>query len=63
MHFKRKRPKSGRSGCLMCKPWKRQGSCRKHRDKFSDRRRATIACEMISRIDGDSSSKSGPQFR
>lgn len=26
MHFKRKGPKSTRSGCLMCKPHKRQGS-------------------------------------
>jgi hypothetical protein len=26
MHHKRKRPKSTRAGCLMCKPWKRQGS-------------------------------------
>lgn len=25
MHHKRKRPKSTRSGCLLCKPHKRQG--------------------------------------
>ncbi len=25
MNFKRKRPKSGRAGCLLCKPHKRQG--------------------------------------
>ena len=25
MHHKRKRPKSTRSGCLMCKYWKHQG--------------------------------------
>lgn len=24
MHHKRKRPKSSRAGCLMCKPWKHQ---------------------------------------
>lgn len=22
MHYKRKRPKDARAGCLMCKPWK-----------------------------------------
>lgn len=27
MHHKRGRPKSTRSGCLMCKPYKRQGAC------------------------------------
>lgn len=26
MHHKRGKPKSGRAGCLMCKPWKRQGA-------------------------------------
>jgi hypothetical protein len=25
MHHKRKRPKRQRAGCLMCKPWKRNG--------------------------------------
>lgn len=24
MNYKRKRPKSARAGCLMCKPWKHQ---------------------------------------
>jgi len=28
-HHKRGKPKSSRSGCLLCKPHKRQG-CRKH---------------------------------
>lgn len=35
MHHKRKKPKSSRSGCLMCKPHKRQGSCLKHRQPHS----------------------------
>lgn len=39
MHFKRKKPKSSRSGCLLCKPHKRQGSCLHERDRASDRRR------------------------
>ena len=29
MHHKRKRPKSTRAGCLMCKPYKREGYRRK----------------------------------
>lgn len=45
-HHKRKRPKSTRSGCLMCKPWKRQGSCLHQRAKFSDvRRMEQFKCE------------------
>ena len=46
MHHKRKRPKSTRAGCLLCKPHKRQGSCLHDRDKFSDFRRK-IACEEV----------------
>jgi hypothetical protein len=48
MHHKRKRPKSTRSGCLMCKPWKRQGSCVQHRAKISDvRRMEQFKCEGV----------------
>lgn len=50
MNFKRKRPKSGRSGCLMCKPWKRQGACLHDRSRFSDRRRAEAAREQVARF-------------
>lgn len=32
MNFKRKRPKSARAGCLMCKPWKILGNS-KHAQK------------------------------
>lgn len=47
MNFKRKRPKSTRAGCLMCKPWKRQGSCLHQRSKRSDVVRETVAREKI----------------
>ncbi len=50
MHHKRKRPKSGRSGCLHCKPHKRQGSCLHDRDKASDRRRKEGADEQVRRF-------------
>lgn len=46
MHHKRKRPKSTRAGCLLCKPHKRQGSCLHQRDKFSDRVRKMAADEQ-----------------
>lgn len=46
-NFKRRRPKSVRAGCLLCKPWKRQ-ECAKHkRAKFSDQVRALRAASMI----------------
>ncbi len=47
MNFKRKRPKSTRAGCLLCKPHKRQGSCLHQRDKPSDRLRKAIADDKI----------------
>ena len=53
MHFKRKRPKSGRAGCLLCKPHKRQGSCRRERAKPSDRKRAAAAAEQVEGRAGD----------
>ena len=40
MHHKRKGPKSTRGGCLLCKPWKHQGSKRTDRMRHSDRRKA-----------------------
>lgn len=40
MHFKRKRPKSARAGCLLCKPHKANGCCVRHKDMtFGNRRR------------------------
>lgn len=47
MHYKRKRPKSGRAGCLLCKPHKRQGTCLHARLKRSDRVRAEVAREKV----------------
>lgn len=47
MHHKRKRPKSTRAGCLLCKPQKRQGSCLHERLKWSDRVRATAAKDQL----------------
>jgi len=46
-NFKRKRPKSTRSGCLMCKPWKDQRCAKHKRLKFSDQARADRAMRMI----------------
>lgn len=47
MHHKRKRPKSTRAGCLLCKPYKRQGACLRHRMRFSDLRKAEVASEKV----------------
>ncbi|MDZ5452876.1 hypothetical protein [Labrys sp. ZIDIC5] len=47
MNFKRKHPKSARSGCLLCKPWKRQGTCLHERRKFTDHRREVVAKEKL----------------
>ena len=47
MHHKRKKPKSTRAGCLLCKPHKRQGSCRHERAKPSDRVRLTAAAHQV----------------
>jgi len=42
-HHKRKKPKSGRAGCLLCKPYKRQGAPLKTRLKASVLRRMRVA--------------------
>jgi len=47
MHYKRKKPKSSRAGCLLCKPHKRQGSCLRHRDKPSDQIRKAAAQDRV----------------
>ena len=40
VHFRRKRPKNARAGCLLCKPHKANGACPAHRDmRFGNRRR------------------------
>lgn len=56
MHHKRKRPKSTRCGCLLCKPYKRQGSKLPERLTFSTRRRvsgasADMRAEDLGRFD------------
>jgi len=50
MHHKRKRPKSTRADCLLCKPHKRQGSCLHQRAKPSDRVRQLAADEQVRRF-------------
>lgn len=48
MNHKRKRPKSRRAGCLLCKPYKMQGACPRHINmRWSDRRGAEGAREQI----------------
>ena len=46
-HHKRKKPKSSRAGCLLCKPHKRQGARHDHREKFSALRNRKAAAEQI----------------
>ncbi len=47
MHFKRKGPKSTRSGCMMCKPHKRQGAEYAARSRFSAVRRMLSAAAQL----------------
>lgn len=57
MHHKRKRPKSRRAGCLLCKPHKANGCCPRHLDmRFGNRRRyeaarAQLACAPARPLD------------
>lgn len=45
MHFKRKRPKNGRAGCLLCKPHKGNGMCPRHKNMRHGNRRRWLASE------------------
>ena len=48
MNHKRGRPKSTRSGCLMCKPHKRQGSCNHATNmKWGQRRRYEAGTDQL----------------
>jgi len=49
MNHKRKKPKSARAGCLMCKPWKMNGFGKRRKDweKFSDHARRVFADDEI----------------
>ena len=55
MHFKRKRPKSARAGCLLCKPHKANGCCPRPKDmqhgnrKRFERGSSQLRCDAISR--------------
>lgn len=54
MHHKRKRPKSRRAGCLLCKPHKANGCCIRHKDmrhgnrKRHEAGRDQLRCEGFS---------------
>ena len=51
-HHKRKRPKSRRAGCLLCKPHKMNGYCAAHKNMRQGNRRrfeagtAQLRCEV-----------------
>lgn len=47
MNHKRRRPKSTRAGCLLCKPWKRQGAPLKDRTKVGILRKLQSADEQV----------------
>gem|GEM_PF-1875726 len=53
MHFKRKRPKSARAGCLLCKPRKANGCCPRHKNMTHGNRKRReslidqLRCEQI----------------
>ena len=42
-NHKRRRPKNARAGCLLCKPWKANGSKRSERQLFRDYKRMYYA--------------------
>ena len=48
MHHKRKRPKSRRAGCLLCKPHKANGMCPRHRNmQFGNFKRYASAADRL----------------
>jgi hypothetical protein len=52
MHFKRKRPKSARAGCLLCKPHKANGLCPRHKNMRIGNQRRYLAREDQLRCEG-----------
>lgn len=46
-HHKRRRPKSARAGCLLCKPHKRQGAPLAARQRFGQTRRLASARDQL----------------
>lgn len=48
MHHKRKKPKSARAGCLLCKSQKANGNCPRHRNmRFGDFQRYASGAEQL----------------
>ncbi len=53
MHYKRKKAKNSRAGCLMCKPHKMNGFCDRHKNmRHGNRKRIEsakyqISCELV----------------
>lgn len=48
MHFKRKRRKNARAGCLLCKPHKANGNCPRHRNmRFGDFKRHVGGADQL----------------
>lgn len=43
MHHKRKRPKSVRAGCMMCKPWKKNAFKDQEQSQTMQERRARVS--------------------
>ena len=54
MHFKRKGPKSTRAGCLLCKPYKRQGAKLTERQRHSVNRMLVSAAQQLRDDSGSS---------
>jgi len=52
MHFKRKRPKNARAGCLLCKPHKANGFFPRHKDMRMGNRRRYLSSEHELRCEG-----------
>jgi hypothetical protein len=52
MHFKRKRPKNARAGCLLCKSHKANGFCPRHKNMRMGNRRWYLAGEHDLRCEG-----------
>jgi hypothetical protein len=52
MHFKRKRRKSARAGCLLCKPHKANGCCPRHKNMRMGNRRRYLAAGDDLRCEG-----------
>jgi hypothetical protein len=48
MHHKRKRPKSRRAGCLLCKPHKANGCCAAYKNmRHGNRRRSEAGRDQM----------------